>query len=207
MQEFIEIQEDLSRRVVLEDGFEGVERVAGVDLSYKGSRVFCAAAVLDYESLKIVEKQCIETKASFPYVPTFLAFREAEPIIKTVKHLHFDVLMLDGHGIAHPRGIGIASHVGVLLDRPTIGVAKRILCGEVEGEIETGKPAPLTYKGRQVGHVYCSKDGTNPIYISPGHRVSLTSSLEIVRHCIRGHRLPEPTRHAHMLANSKRRGQ
>ena len=204
MREFIEVQEDLARRVVLEDRFEGLERVAGVDLAYLGSRVFCAAVVLDYESLKIVEKRHMETKVSFPYVPTLLAFREAEPIIEAVKHLHFDVLMLDGHGIAHPRGLGIASHVGVLLDIPVIGVAKRILCGEVEGEIETGKPVPLIYKGRQVGYAYRPKDGINPIYISPGHRVSLASSLKIVRHCIKGHKLPEPTRLAHTLAKSEK---
>lgn len=205
MQEFIEIQEDLARRVLLEDRFEGLERVAGVDLAYLGGRVFCAAVVLDYESLKIIEKRYIETKASSPYVPTFLAFREAEPIIKAVKHLHFDVLMLDGHGIAHPRGLGIASHVGVLLDVPVIGVAKRILCGDVEEEIEAGKPVPLIYKGRQVGYAYRSKKGINPIYISPGHKVSLTSSLRIVNHCIKGHRLPEPTRLAHMLAKARKK--
>lgn len=204
MQEFIKIQEDLARRVVLEDIFEGPEKVAGVDLAYMGNRVFCAAVVLDYESLKIVEKQCIETKVTVPYVPTFLAFREAEPIMEAVKHLHFDVLMLDGHGIAHPRGIGVASHVGVLLDVPTIGVAKRILCGEVEGEIETETPAPLIYEGKRIGYAYRSKEGAKPIYISPGHKVSLESSLRIVKHCIKGHRLPEPTRLAHVMVRSKK---
>lgn len=204
MQEFIKIQEDLARRIVLEDIFEGPEKVAGVDLAYMGNRVFCAAVVLDYESLKIVEKQCIETKVTVPYVPTFLAFREAEPIMEAVKHLHFDILMLDGHGIAHPRGIGVASHVGVLLDVPTIGVAKRILCGEVKGEIETETPAPLIHEGKRIGYAYRSKEGTKPIYISPGHKISLETSFNVVKHCIRGHKLPEPARLAHVMAKSKK---
>ncbi len=113
--------------------------------------------------------------------------------------------MLDGHGIAHPRSLGVASHVGVLLDMPVIGVAKRILCGEVKDEIVTGKPEPLSYRGRQIGHAYRSKKGVNPICISPGHGVSLASSLKIVQHCIKGHRLPEPTRVAHMLANARKK--
>lgn len=205
MQEFIKIQEDLSRKVILEDGFGGPENIAGADLAYLKNRVFCAAVALDYNSLDIKEKRCIETEATTPYVPTFLAFREAGPIAKAVKGLKFDILMLDGHGVAHPRGIGVATHVGVLLDVPTIGVAKRILCGEVDGEIKTGKPVPLIYNSKQVGYAYRAKKRTNPIYISPGHKVSLESSLSIVKHCIKNHKLPEPTRIAHKLANSCKR--
>lgn len=203
MREFIKIQENLAKKVVLRDGFYKLKRVAGSDLAFHGTRLFCASVALDYNSLEILEKRFIEAKVSFPYVPTFLAFREAAPIIEAVKKLKFDVLMLDGHGIAHPRRIGIASHVGVQLNVPTIGVAKRILCGEVEEKLVTGEPAPLVYKSEQVGYAYRSKDGTNPIYISPGHKVSLESSLKIVLHCIRKHKLPEPTRLAHMLAMSK----
>jgi deoxyribonuclease V len=202
MQEFIKIQDDLAKKVVLDDGFGRIEKVAGVDLAYDGNCVFCAAVVLDYESLETIKKRCIKTKVSLPYMPNFLAFREAEPIAKAVKHLKFDILMLDGHGIAHPRGIGVASHVGVLLEVPTIGVAKRILCGRVEGKIERGKPAPLIHENRQIGYAYRTKDRTNPIYISPGHKVSLEASLRIVKQCIKDYKLPEPTRLAHMLANS-----
>ncbi|MEE8403550.1 MAG: endonuclease V, partial [Candidatus Hydrothermarchaeaceae archaeon] len=103
-------------------------------------------------------------------------------------------MKLDGHGIAHPHGLGIAPHISVLLDMPVIGVAKRILCGEVKGEIWTGKPEPFSYRSKQIGHTYRSKKGVNPIYISPGRMVSLASSLKIVQHCIKGHRPPEPTR-------------
>ena len=204
MQEFIKIQEDLAKKVVLDDGFEKIERVAGVDLAYNQDHAICAAVVLDYESLEIIEKHHTETKVEVPYLSTFLAFREAGPIMKAVENLEFDVLMLDGHGIAHPRGIGVASHVGVLLDVPTIGVAKRILCGEVKGKVETGKPAPLIHKNRQVGHAYRTKEGTNPIYISPGHKVSIESALSITKNCIKDHKLPEPLRLAHMLAKSCR---
>lgn len=206
MQEFIKVQEDLSKKVILSDRFGKIERVAGVDLAYNGNQVIAAVVVLDYTSLRVIEEKHIETEVATPYMPTFLAFREAGPIAKAVKHLQFDILMLDGHGIAHPRGIGVASHVGVLLDVPTIGVAKRILCGEVEEEVITGKPAQLIHENRQVGYAYRSKDRTNPIYISPGHKVSIASSLRIVKHCIKGHKLPEPARLAHNLAKSYKRG-
>jgi deoxyribonuclease V len=196
-----QIQVELAKKVVLEDRFtEG--KIAGVDLAYKGRGAVCAVVVLDFDSLEVVEEKVLKTEITFPYLATFLAFREAKPIIETLKDLDFDICMLDGQGIAHPRGLGIASHVGVLLDIPTIGVAKRLLCGEVMGRLEAGKPAPLIFEGRQVGYALVSKKGTRPIYISPGHRVSLESSLEITQHCIKKHKLPEPTRLAHILADS-----
>lgn len=205
MERFLAVQEELRKKVSLRDGFLGPRRVAGVDVAYVGRRAFTAAVVLDYETQEVLEERVVEGEATLPYVPTFLAFREAPLVTEAVKDLSFDVLILDGQGIAHPRGVGIASHVGVLLDAATIGVAKRLLCGEVAGEVRVGSPASIVYHGAEVGYAFKAREGVKPIYISPGHRVSLLSALRIVQGCTRGHRLPEPTRRAHILATAARR--
>ncbi|MFQ6137379.1 MAG: deoxyribonuclease V [Candidatus Hydrothermarchaeales archaeon] len=205
----IKIQNDLAKRLVLEDEFEEIKRIAGADLGYRSEDAFCAIVVLDYRTLEVVERTAIKAGVNFPYIPTFLAFREIGPIREALKDLETkqDILLIDGHGIAHPRRMGIASHLGVLLDIPTIGVAKRLLCGEVEGKMELRKPLPIIFNRKQVGWAVKTKKGTNPIYISPGHRVSLKSSLEIVLHCIKRHKLPEPSRLAHEEAmNARSRG-
>ncbi len=198
----IKIQNDLAKKLVLKDVFEKIKTVGGADLAYKGDGVFSSAVVLDYDTLEIMEKAVVKTKTDFPYIPTFLSFRELEPIIKALKTLQIppDILLIDGHGIAHPRRMGIASHLGVLLNIPTIGVAKRLLCGEFEGRIELGKALPIIHRKEQVGWAVKTKKATKPIYISPGNRVSLDSSLKIVLHCIKKHKLPEPSRLAHLYA-------
>lgn len=202
----IAIQKKLAKKVTLVDAFKKVESVAGCDVAYAGEDAYCAVVVLD-SALNLIERKVTKTKVSFPYIPTFLAFREAAPILKTLKKVKhdFDVLLVDGQGIAHPRGVGIASHIGVLLDVPTIGVAKRRLCGSVRGKVKLNKPCPLLFEGRQVGYAIQTKKNTNAIYISPGHKVSLKSSLQIVRRCIKSHKLPEPLRIAHELAGAYRR--
>ncbi len=199
----IAIQNKLAGKVVLEDGFEKIKKVAGGDVAYGGDRAFSAAVVLDYAALEIVEKSVAESKVAFPYVPTFLAFREMRPLMKAIEGLKnkFDVLLLDGQGIAHPRSLGIASHLGVVLDIPTIGVAKSLLCGEVIGK--PNKPAQIFYNKKQVGYALQTKSGTSPIYVSPGNKVSLDSALKIVAHCIKKHKLPEPIRLAHNLAHAR----
>lgn len=201
------LQKKLAERIILADEFEKAEIIAGCDAAYAGENAYCAAVVLD-RAFNVMEKKVTKTKVSFPYIPTFLAFREAGPILKTVKKVkhNFDVLLVDGHGIAHPRGVGIASHVGVLLDIATIGVAKHRLCGSVRGKIKLNKPRPLLFEGRQVGYAIQTKKNTNAIYISPGHKVSLKSSLQIVRRCVKNHKLPEPLRIAHELAGRTARG-
>lgn len=205
MDRFLAVQRELAGKVSLGDGFLGPRRVAGVDVAYLGKRAFTAAVVLDYETQEVLEERAVEGEVNFPYIPTFLAFREAPLVMEAVEGLEFDMLILDGQGIAHPRGLGIASHVGVLLDLATIGVAKRLLCGEVAGEVLVGSPAPIVYRGAEVGYAFRARRGVKPIYISPGHRVSLPSALRIVEGCMKGHRLPEPTRQAHILATAARR--
>jgi deoxyribonuclease V len=202
--ELYALQDSLSRRVSLEDSIDPsrIRLIAGCDLAYSKNRVICAAVVLEYPSLEVKEENVIESVVSFPYIPTLLAFREVDPIIKAVKEIDYDVLLIDGHGIAHPRGLGIASHVGVLLDKPTIGVAKSKLCGEIRGDLKVGLPAPLIYDNKEVGFALITKRGTKPIFVSPGHKISLSSSVEIVKRCVRKHKLPEPSRIAHMRAEA-----
>ncbi|MEE8358152.1 MAG: endonuclease V, partial [Candidatus Hydrothermarchaeales archaeon] len=167
-----------------------------------------SAVVLDYDTLEIMDNAVVKTKTDFPYIPTFLSFRELEPMIKALKALQIppDILLVDGHGIAHPRRMGIASHLGVLLNIPTIGVAKRLLCGEVEDRAELGKALPIIHRKEQVGWAVKTKKATNPIYVSPGNRVSLDSSLKITLHCIKKHKLPEPSRLAHKYAAEAKKG-
>lgn len=204
LEKLIAVQEELAKKVVLRDEFEEIKSVAGVDMAYRGSEAYCAAVVLDYDSMAPVEEKVVKTKVDFPYVPTFLAFRELAPIKKALRALRsdFQIVLVDGHGIAHPRGIGIASHLGVTLSLAAIGVAKSLLCGDVKSA--QNKLSPVIYNNRKVG--FALKTDFKPIYISPGHRVSLKSSLKIVKRCLRNHRLPEPTRLAHILAARAKAG-
>ena len=181
------IQEDLSSRVILKDMFGDLKLIGGVDLAYKGNVGVCIIAIFDYKSMKQEHVFHLYDKVDFPYIPGFLSFREGPLIKKLYISLEQkpDILLVNGNGILHPRFIGLASHIGVELDTPTIGVTRHLLCGNVkeDGRIYIGK--------RQVGYTY-PKDAHHPIYISPGHKVSLKSSLKIVKHCINRHKLPEP---------------
>ncbi len=199
------LQLELAKKVSLEDGFSVIEKIAGCDVAFIGQCAFAAAVVLHHDTMELLKKKVVERVVDFPYIPTLLAFRELEPLRAALKGLDFDVLMVDGQGIAHPRGLGIASHIGVLAAMPTIGVAKSILCGEVVGKPALGRPSPLVYEGRLVGYAAVTKSAAKPIYISPGHMVSPESAMCIALSCLREYRLPEPTRLAHQLATEARR--
>lgn len=197
-------QQNIAKKIVLKDNFsKPIDKIAGFDLAFLDDKAFVAGVVLDYESLSLVEVKIIEVKLSFPYISTFLTFREGPPIIKVYRKLKIepDVIMINGQGIAHPLSCGIASHVGVLLDIPSIGIAQRRLCGEYKEPKKVGTHSKLTYKGKKVGYVYKSQKNCNPIFISPGHKISIEYSLEIVKNCIKNHKLPEPIFIAHGLAN------
>jgi deoxyribonuclease V len=199
----IDKQRELAGQLVLEDRFGRVRTVGGVDQSFKGGRIISAIVVCSYGSMDIVEKAHAISKVGFPYIPTFLSFREAPPIMKAWKMVKQkpDILLVDGQGIAHPRGIGLASHLGVLLGTPTIGIAKSWLFGDFRQPKAVGRASRLTAEGNQIGWVLLTKQGCNPIFISPGNKVSIRSSLSIARKCLAGHRLPEPSRLAHLHAN------
>ena len=197
----------MSKRLLFEDTLpETVDYVAGVDVAYLEGTSVCAVAVLDASTLSQVEVQVAHVKTCFPYVPTLLSFREIPPAYSAIKKLHSkpDVFLVDGQGFAHPYGLGFASHLGLILDKPTIGVAKSLLCGKVEQNVEGGW-APLMYKGEVIGAEVVTKKGTKPVYVSVGHRVSLKRATEIVLECTGKYRLPEPIRRAHITAGEEKR--
>ena len=186
----------------LEDGFGKMDRIAGVDCAYYDDKIICSMPVLDYESLELIEKKHIVQKVPLPYIPTYLNFREGKAIASVFTELKNkpDIIVFDSCGINHPIKAGMATYFGAVMDIPTIGVSKKILCGESETPDEVGESQKLMFKGEQVGWLLKSNKRSNPIIIAPGHKVSVESSLEIVKHCLKGYKLPEPTRLAHMYA-------
>ena len=200
-------QKLVAERAVIRDDFGQVRLIAGVDQAFAGELILSGIVVLDYGSLDVVEKACSVEEIKYPYIPTFLSFREGPAIVSAFGKLKNrpDILMVDGAGINHPRGAGIATHVGVALDVPTIGITKKILCGTGEEPVQVGDAAPLLYKGTAVGWLLKSNRRARPIIVAPGHRVSLESSLSIVKSCLRGHKLPEPARLAHLYVDEEKR--
>jgi deoxyribonuclease V len=183
-----------------------VQRVAGIDVSVKKGMSRAAVAVLSYPSLKPLDVALAEAPVSFPYVPGLLTFREGPVVLAALAQLRAepDLLIFDGQGIAHPRRFGIAAHIGVLVDRPSIGCAKSRLWGRHQ------KPGPekgdyaLLYDGEQViGAVVRTRTGVKPVYVSVGHKTSLTSAIQYVLGCCTRYRLPETTRLAHRLAGGE----
>lgn len=197
----------LSEQVIREDTLpDSIEYVAGVDVAYAKGLSIGAVAVLDFASLSLVESKVVRLKTRFPYIPTLLSFREIPPAYLAIKKLEVepDVFLVDGQGIAHPYRLGFATHLGLAIERPTIGVAKSLLCGKVEPVGKHGW-APLMDGGEIIGAEVVTKPGTKPIYVSIGHRVSLRRAIDIVRNCTRAYRIPEPTRRAHITAAEEKR--
>ena len=180
-----------------------ISLVAGVDVAYFDERAVGAVAVLDYETMRIVESQTAICCARFPYVPTLLSFREIPAAVACIKKLRLqpDVFLADGHGIAHPYGCGFASHLGLAIGKPTIGVAKNRLIGE---QVEIDGKLFLVHEGRVIGSLVTTREGAKPVYVSVGHLVSLGTAVRIVEHCVRGSRIPEPLLAAHRIASEKR---
>ncbi len=202
------IQKAIAAKVILKDSFQTLKSITGFDLAFLNNEAIVAAVTVDYDTVQIIEKKAIRERVLFPYIPTFLGFREGPPIIKLVRELKIEpeVLMLDSHGISHPLFCGCASHVGVLTNKPTIGVAKSRLCGEyVQKPKKTGEWASLKYKGRKIGAFLLSKKSCNPIFVSSGHMITLETTIEIVNHLLSGYKIPEPLRLAHNFANKIKR--
>lgn len=191
-----ELQRDLAQRVVSEDAYPESGRVAGVDVAYRGDEAFAACVVMD-RALNVLEECTAFVEVRFPYIPGYLMFREA-PAIKAVAEMasDLDVLLVNGHGVAHPRGCGLASCVGLELDVPTIGVARSPLVGDV-GE-RRGCWAPLIHEDKIVG-AEVEASGSRA-YVSVGHKISLETSIKIVQKLTAEGRFPEPLRRAHMEA-------
>lgn len=206
--EAVKIQERLRRLVLPQGSLAGVRSVAGLDVGLRGNRARAAAVVLSYPELERLGDAVAECPVEFPYVPGLLTFREGPVALQALDRLAppWDVLLCDGQGYAHPRRLGIASHLGVLLDRPTVGCAKSRLVGS-HGPVgeERGSWTELIDRGEVVGAVLRTRTGVKPVYVSVGHRTDLESAIELVLACTRGRRLPEPARLAHGLASGDRR--
>ncbi len=194
--------------VSLEDGFGTIARVAGVDLSYDEAKNegYAVVVVLSYPDFQVIEARYAMATPLMPYVPGLLSFRESPVALEAFAQIENvpDVIFVDGQGQAHPRGFGIACHLGVLLDVPAVGVAKSRLYGVYDGDaMPEAVPAsvPLYDRPRRrvIGSVVHAKPRTNPLFVSPGHRVSVDTATRLVLDCLRGYRLPEPTRQAHAL--------
>ena len=183
--------------------------VAGADVSYgRGSdQLFAAVIVLRLPELETVEERWVTRRATYPYVPGLLSFREAPAVLAAFSRLKRrpDVVLFDGQGRAHPRGMGLAAHMGLWLDLPTVGCAKSRLVGEAEEPgADPGEHARLRFKGRVIGAVLRTRSGVKPVYVSAGHKINLADSIRLVLKCCAGYRLPEPTRLAHALVNRVR---
>ena len=202
-----ETQIRLSRDLILEDHFrEPVRTIAGVDLAFMDDRAVVACTTLDYHSMKVKEAKTVLTELDFPYVPEFLWFREGPAILQVVKILDAepDIYLINAHGIAHPRRLGCASHLGIEIGRPTIGVAGSELYGDYDRlPRKFGECEPLKANTDVIGWVIKSAEG-KPLYVSPGHMVSVESAAEITINCLRDHRFPEPLHHSHRLANARK---
>ncbi len=205
----IAIQTSLAARVRIEPLAGVVRRVAGADVAFTPDGASCVAGVVvwDLEARRVVQTAVGVRRAAFPYVPGLLSFREAPAVLAAVRRLRVvpDVFLFDGQGYCHPRRFGLACHIGVCLDLPSIGCAKSRLCGEFEEPARPrGSTSPLILDGEPVGAVLRTRDGVQPVYVSVGHRVTLADAIRVVLACGGGYRLPEPTRLAHQLVTRHR---
>ena len=204
--EAIALQKRLASEVRIQPLATRFKIIGAADISYCRHTGCLIAVILSFKwpSLDQIESVHHVCKVSFPYVPGLLSFREVPPLIEAYRKIGKkpDVLLCDGQGIAHPRKLGFAAHLGLCLGIPTVGCAKSRLCGDHERlTLRKGRSVPLLLDGEQVGLVFCSRDGVKPIYISPGHLSDIASSKRLVSRCLRRYRIPEPLRLAHIEAN------
>ncbi|AFZ59331.1 deoxyribonuclease V [Anabaena cylindrica FACHB-243] len=209
VEEAITIQETLQNQVITTDVLnEPIKYVAGVDMGFveDGTISRAAVAVLSFPDLQVVETSLAYRPTTFPYIPGFLSFREIPALLDALEKIQTipDIILCDGQGIAHPRRLGIACHLGVIVDIPTIGVAKSLLIGKHEELPEAkGSWQPLIHKKETIGAVLRTRSGVKPLYISSGHRISLPTAIDYVLRCTPKYRLPETTRIADKLASDR----
>ena len=205
------LQGELASRVVVGAPLDlsRVRYVAGADVSTQGDLGYATVVVLSFPDLSVVEVRGYESRLTFPYVPGLLAFREIPSVVGALREVEseVDAVIFDAHGLAHPRGMGLASHLGLFIDVPSVGCAKSRLVGEHEEPgPEKGDTADLVYRKKVVGKVVRTRPRVSPVYVSVGNRIDLASSVDLVLQCCTRYRLPETTRQAHNAANRLRRG-
>ncbi|RYD59574.1 MAG: deoxyribonuclease V [Sphingobacteriales bacterium] len=208
-QQAVAIQRKLRERINLRPLDKPVHTIGGTDISFNkySDTVYAGIVVLSYPELQVIHTATTVAKVTFPYVPGLLAFREVPALLEVWNKLEIkpDVLVLDGHGIAHPRRMGIATHFGVLADIPTIGCGKSRLTGRFEPPADAPfSTSELVDKGEMIGTVLRTKAKCNPVFVSPGHNITMAESVNLIKHCTRRYRIPEPTRLAHLLVNEVR---
>lgn len=206
--EAIALQQKLRHYIVTDDRLGSVQQVAGVDVGFEDNFSITRAAVvvLSYPELELLEKSIARRPTTFAYVPGLLSFREIPAVLEALEKLSTrpDLLICDGQGIAHPRRMGIAAHLGLITDMPAIGVAKTRLCG-THGRVpdRKGEWTPLRDGDEIIGAVLRTREGVKPVFVSPGHRISLETAIDYVMGCVTRYRLPETTRRADRLASAK----
>lgn len=203
--EAIEIQKTLRAALMLKGDATRINRIAACDVHYDAShdRMTAVVVVTRLRDFEIVETVAASAKTEFPYVPGLLSFREAPALLEAFGRVRgtVDAVLLDGQGVAHPRGFGLACHIGLLLDLPTVGCAKSRLVGEHAAvPRKAGSHVPLLYEGRVVGEVIRTRDGVKPLFVSPGHRIGFAAARRLVLRACGGFRIPEPLRQAHAMA-------
>ena len=208
--EAIEVQKHLAPRVIRKSliPIHGIDTVAGIDTSYRNNMACAAVVILKFKNLETVEYKTATLPVSIPYIPGLLSFREGPAIIKAIQKLKTrpDILMFDGQGIAHQRSLGIASHIGLLLDLPAIGCAKtRLVGGYEEPDPQSGSFTYLKDKGKTIGAVVRTRTKVKPVFVSTGHRMNLRDSIKLVLQCCKGFRLPEPIRQADKISRERLR--
>lgn len=202
-EEALALQKKLASQVVQKRQLGPVATVAGIDVGFRDDVGQAAVVVLSYPNLEVIDYTVARRPVTFPYIPGLLSFREGPVILDALAKLttNPDLLIFDGQGRAHPRRLGLASHIGLLVDLPAIGCAKSRLCGQhKEPGLERGNYAPLLDRGETIGAVVRTRSRVKPVFVSIGHRVDLPTSIEYTLTCCRGYRLPEPTRWAHRVA-------
>jgi deoxyribonuclease V len=208
--EAVDIQIRLREQVREEPlAIDSIHLVAGTDISFErvGSRAWAGIVVLRVENMEVVDEVVVSTSVGFPYVPGLLSFRETPPLLEAWAKLRTrpDVVLCDAHGRAHPRRFGMACHFGLLVDTPTIGCAKSLLCGQVETMSPIGDWLPIYDDGDFIGAALYTQPHARPVYVSVGYRVDLPSAIEVVRRCVRRYRIPEPLRLAHEVVTRARK--
>ncbi len=197
------MQEELRKSIIIAPLKKEPSYIAGVDAAFIHDKIIAVAVLYDYPGISYLTQAYSIEKTLFPYIPGFLSFREGQSVINALKSLQAqpDVILFDGHGIAHPRGVGIASHIGVMLGIPSIGCAKSRLIGEYkEPKAQKGSWSNLLYKGRKVGVVLRTRANVKPVFVSPGHLLDIDSSIKIVLDCTTNFRVPEPLRNADKIS-------